>query len=229
MAEFAGLGIRTIYDFRTEAERLDRPDRVPPGARHVVADVLEDMTGHTPGRIMETMRNPRAAGAAFGDGKGVAMFVDQYRDFVRLRSAREAFRRAFLGVVEDPSGAALIHCTGGKDRTGWAVASLQLMLGVPRELVDADFLASNQYLKPGFESLFSDFEARGGDPDVLGSFLWVRPEYLEAALDEMRRSYGTIECYFANGLRLGDDGLEALRATFLPGAGVMPERGRLAS
>jgi protein-tyrosine phosphatase len=214
-AEFSRLGIRTIYDLRTEAERVERPDRVPPGTTHVVADVLGDMTGDTPGQIMETMRNPAAAGAVFGDGKGLAMFVNQYRNFVRLRSARESFGRAFAAVLEENSRAVLIHCTGGKDRTGWAVAALQLMLGVPRDVVIDDFLASNRYLRPGFESLFTDFENRGGDPDVLGSFLWVRLEYLDAALDEMRASYGTIERYFAEGLGLGNVRLEALRAAFL--------------
>jgi protein-tyrosine phosphatase len=214
-AEFARLGVRTIYDLRTEAERADRPDRVPPGVRYILVDALEDMTGHKPGRIMETMRDPGAASAAFGNGKGVAMFVDQYRDFVRLGSAREAFGRAFLGVMDERSRAVLIHCTGGKDRTGWAVAALQLILGVSREDVMKDFLASNEFLRPGFESMFADFEARGGDSEVLGSFLWVRPEYLDAALDEVRESYGTLEGYFADGLGLGNDGLEDLRAAFL--------------
>ena len=228
-AVFARLGIRTIYDLRTEAERVERPDRVPPGMTHVVADVLGDMTGDTPGQIMETMRNPAAAGAVFGDGKGLAMFVNQYRNFVRLRSARESFGRAFAALLDERSRAVLIHCTGGKDRTGWAVAALLLMLGVPRELVNDDFLASNRYLRPGFESLFADFQARGGDPDVLGSFLWVRLEYLDAALDEMRASYGTIEGYFAEGLGLGQDGLHALRAAFLEDARAAAGSASLAS
>jgi protein-tyrosine phosphatase len=103
------------------------------------------------------------------------------------------------------------------------------MLGVPAALVMADYLASNQHLRPGFESLFADFEAGGGDAEVLGSFLWVRPEYLEAGLDEMRRAYGTIECYFSDGLGLGDDGVEDLRATFLgdfqaPDEGISVDR-----
>lgn len=212
---FARLGIRTIYDFRTEAERAQRPDRIPLGARHVVADVLQDMAGNKPGQIMETMRDPASASRAFGDGKGVAMFVDQYRNFVRLDSARRAFGMAFRSVTDERSRPVLIHCTGGKDRTGWAVAALQLMLGVSAEPIMADYLASNQHLRPGFEDYFADFEARGGDPEVLGSFLWVRPEYLEAALEEMRRSYGTVEGYFADGLGLGDRGLEDLREAFL--------------
>jgi protein-tyrosine phosphatase len=217
-AAFARLGIRTIYDFRTEAEQAQRPDRVPPGTRHVAADVLENMTGHKPGQIMAIMRNPETAREAFGDGKGAAMFVDQYREFIRLDSARRAFGRAFAGVIYEGSRPVLIHCTGGKDRTGWAAAALQLLLGVPADLVMVDYLASNDHLRPGFESHFADFEASGGDPEVLSSFLWVRPEYLEAALDEMRRVYGTMDRYFSEGLGLGDSGLEDLRTTFLAGS-----------
>jgi protein-tyrosine phosphatase len=224
VAEFDRLGIRTIYDFRTAPERAARPDRVPSGARHIVADVLLDMTGHTPSRIMEAMRDPGSASRTFGDGKGAAMFVEQYRDFVRLGSARRAFGRALTSVIDERSRPVLIHCTGGKDRTGWAVAVLQLFLGVSPELVIEDFVASNRYLRPGFESLFADFEARGGDPEVLASFLWVRPEYLEAALDEMRRLYGTTDGYFAQGVGLGDDTLDALRATFLDGVSTPSRR-----
>lgn len=225
-AAFARLGIRTIFDFRTEAEKAQRPDRVPPGARYVEADVLENMAGNKPGQIMETMRNPATARQAFGDGKGAAMFVDQYRNFVRLDSARQAFGRAFASVIDEGSRPVLIHCTGGKDRTGWAAAALQLMLGVPSELVMADYLSSNDHLRPGFESYFADFEASGGDSDLLSSFLWVRPEYLEAALDEMRRTFGTLDRYFADGLGLGDGGLEDLRATFLAASSAPEERVR---
>lgn len=214
-AEFARLGIRTIYDFRTEVERTARPDRVSPDTRHVVADVLGGEADHNPGQIMEYMRNPRVAHEAFGNGKGAAMFVTQYREFISFDGARLAFGRVFRDLTNERYRPALIHCMGGKDRTGWAAASLQLLLGVPGDLVMADFLASNEHLQPMFQSFFDDFEARGGDPELLGAFLWVRPEYLEAALDEMRRSFGTIERYFADGLALDDGTLRGLRAAFL--------------
>jgi protein-tyrosine phosphatase len=79
----------------------------------------------------------------------------------------------------------------------------------------ADFLASNEHLQAMFQPFFDDFEARGGDPDLIADFMWVRPEYLESALDEMRTSYGTIERYFSHGLGLQGEALRALRAAFV--------------
>lgn len=217
-AEFDRLGVRTIYDFRTEPERTARPDRVPPGTQYVVADVVGTQAEHTPLQIMESMRNPAAAREAFGDGKGAAMFAAHYREFVTLDSARFGFGRVFKDLADERSRPALIHCAGGKDRTGWAAASLQLLLGVPEDLVMADFLASNEYLQAMFQPFFDDFEARGGEPGLIADFMWVRPEYLDAALDEMRGSFGTIERYFADGLALDDGAIDALRAAFLEGS-----------
>jgi protein-tyrosine phosphatase len=217
VSEFARLGIRTIYDFRTETERAARPDRVPSDTRHVVVDVLDGLAGHSPGEIQEAMRNPTLAREAFRDGKGTAMFVAQYRAFIGFDSARGAFGRVFRDLADEGCRPALIHCMGGKDRTGWAAASLQLLLGVPADLVMADFMASNEFLRPMFQGFFDDFEARGGDPELIAEFLWVRPAYLEAALDEMRNAFGTIERYFEDGLGLDQWALRGLRTAFLDG------------
>jgi protein-tyrosine phosphatase len=214
-AEFDRLGIRAIYDFRTEPERLARPDRVAHGTEYVPADVVGTQAEHTPLQIMSSMSDPAAAREAFRDGKGAAMFVNHYREFVSLDSARKAYGRVFRDLTDGRFRPALIHCAGGKDRTGWAAASLQLLLGVPEDQVLADFLASNEYLKPMFEPWFAEFEARGGDPGLIADFMWVRPEYLESVLGEMRRSYGTIERYFTDGLALDSDSIEVLRAVFL--------------
>jgi protein-tyrosine phosphatase len=182
-----------------------------------------DEAKHAPSQLMEAMRDPAVALEEFGDGKGTATFLAHYREFVSLESARLALGRVFGDLTEERHRPALIHCMGGKDRTGWAAASLQLLMGVPEDLVTADFLASNGNLRPMFQSFLDDFEARGGDPDLIAEFLWVRPEYLEAALDEMRTAYGTIERYFSDGLRLDDGQLRALREAFLEGE--RPERG----
>jgi len=56
-----------------------------------------------------------------------------------------ALHGQLLSLVEAMAAcdtAALIHCTAGKDRTGFAVAILMAALGVPMPQIMADYLAS---------------------------------------------------------------------------------------
>jgi len=45
--------------------------------------------------------------------------------------------------------------------------------------------------------------------------LGVKPEYLDASLDEMHKRYGTIENYFDKALGIDANGQQALRKRFL--------------
>lgn len=209
------LGIRTIYDLRTEGERIARPDRIPAGATYRVADVLAGAPGESPAAMQRTFADPVAATRAFGGGRGVAFFRGVYRDLVVLDSARAAYRIVFAGLADPAARPALFHCTTGKDRTGWAAAALLLFLEVPAEVVMDDFLASTRNLGPELQPFLDAFEARGGDPEVLRPLVGVHPEYLEIAIAEVGRVFGSIDGYLADGLGLDADARRRLRTAFV--------------
>jgi protein-tyrosine phosphatase len=110
---------------------------------------------------------------------------------------------------------ALLHCTTGKDRTGWAVAALLLLLGVTEDDVYADYLLTNKQLLPAMRPIVDRFVAAGGDADLLAPLLGVQAEYLDIAVDEMRQRFGSIEEYFINGLNLDQATIERLRTNFI--------------
>lgn len=211
----AGLGLRYIYDLRTEAERSMLPDERVPGATHVALDVLADDRQSMPARLLRLLADPGQAESMLGEGRGTAMFVASYRSFVELPSARAAFRRLFEGLAEPDRLPAVVHCTTGKDRTGWAVAALLLLLGVPRDDVMAEYLLTNEQLLPALSPMFTAFADAGGDPAVLHPVLGVRAEYLNHALHLVREQHGSIEGYFTGALGLGEASLAALRGRFL--------------
>jgi protein-tyrosine phosphatase len=218
MAAFAALGIRSVYDLRTEAERRVQPDRLPPGAEHIVLDVLRDSADAAPAQLFKVATDPQAAEALLGDGKGLALFESGYREIVRLPSASAAYHRLFSDLTHEEHRPALFHCATGKDRTGWAAASLLMLLGVPDDLVMKEYLLTNTELLPAEKPILDRFRALGGDPHVLRPVVAVAPEYLQAALDEMRKEFGTIEAYFTEGLTLDEADQQALRAAFVEGA-----------
>jgi len=218
MAAFAGLGIRSVYDLRTEAERTAQPDRLPPGTEYVVVDVLKDSVNAAPAQLFKVLADPQAAEEMLGGGKGLALFESGYREIFSLPSARAAYHRLFSDLTREEHRPALVHCTTGKDRTGWAAASLLMLLGVSDDLVMKEYLLTNAQLLPAEKPLIEHFQAQGGDPDVLRPVVGVAPEYLEAALDEMRKEFGAIGGYFSEGLKIDEGAQKALRAAFVEGA-----------
>lgn len=153
-----------------------------------------------------------------GGGRGIAMFREKYRQFVSLGSAREAYGVLFRGLAEPDELPALIHCATGKDRTGWAIAALQLLFGVADDVVRDDFLASNDELGPTLQPVIDRFVAAGGDASIFEPMARVRAEYLEIALDEVARRFGSIEAYFADGLGLDASIQDRLRDVFVEAA-----------
>jgi protein-tyrosine phosphatase len=215
VSALAGLGIRFVYDLRTEAERAIVPGERIPGATHVQLDVMADDRLAAPAQLLRLLSHPRAAKAALGNGRAVALFIEGYRSVVKLPSALAGLRKLYGRLAEEGSLPALCHCTTGKDRTGWTCAALQTLLGVPYEDVMEDFLASNRYVMPKYRTDIEEFAARGGDASLLEPVLSVRPEYLDASFDEVRRTYGSIEGYFGEGLGLDARAQQALHDRFV--------------
>ncbi|MEU8762978.1 tyrosine-protein phosphatase [Streptomyces sp. NPDC048659] len=211
----AALGIRTVVDFRTAAERTARPDHVPDGGRLLVADVLADFlatSGLPPAAQLKTLlSDPALAEEHLGGGRAQDAFRRTYRAFVNTESARASYR-AFLTELGDPyAGPLLFHCTAGKDRTGWAATIVLVLLGADEETVMTEYLAVNPGVRQAFAPMIEGFTAQGGDPELALALIGVVPEYLEAALDEVAVRHGSMEAYVRDGLGVPDEVVRVIR------------------
>lgn len=212
--DLATLAVRTVVDLRTVDERAARPDRVPAGARLVELDVLADLPSGAAAQLTSLFE---AHGGRL-DGLDVAeQMRATYRTFITSPAARAAYA-AFVRVIIDPERVpVLFHCTAGKDRTGWAGTILLLAAGVTREEAVDEYLAVNPAVRATYAPLLAQFAATGGDPDALAPFLEVRPDYLQAAFDELDRTYGSFDAYLSEGLGLTTVEVEALGRTMRAG------------
>jgi protein-tyrosine phosphatase len=199
LEQVALLKLKNDFDLRTEEEARNKPDEIPPGVKYHLLNVLAD-TPFDPTLVQSLLQEPQKANKALGGGRIEAMLTQVYRDFVSLPSANEAYREMLTSLGNPDRLPALFHCTAGKDRTGWGAAALLMLLGVPKETVMADFLRSNDYIFPARRNEIDAFVAAGGDPSIPQVLFGVKPKYLDAALDEMKQRYGTIENYFADAL-----------------------------
>ncbi|MGC4252324.1 MAG: tyrosine-protein phosphatase [Sphingobium sp.] len=204
----ASLGIAIVVDLRTMSERSREPDRLPPDASYVVADVMADAPEGVDGDMMATLTRAIAAGGA------VRRLEEANRAFVSSPAARQAYALLLRQVIAANGRPLLFHCTAGKDRTGWAAALLFTIAGVPREEVFRDYLASTDLLAAKNRQTLASLEKHGlnaRERAELDALLTVRRSFLAAAFAEVEHRYGSFDRYLQEGLALDLGEVEKLR------------------
>lgn len=179
--DFAGL-----IDFRIELERRAHPDRLPEGARTRLLEL-----GFLPTGTLEMLA--RVRGGTITVAEIEAEVLSHYRRFVTDHA--EVFSQTLAFAAQEEHYPLLLHCTSGKDRTGFAAALLLRAVGVPREAVEADYLLTNQYIRD-VSHLFGSQTPR----DVIDWLLSAQAGYIRAALDEIDARFGSFEGYLERGL-----------------------------
>ncbi|MEU1431817.1 tyrosine-protein phosphatase [Nocardia sp. NPDC005746] len=193
LAKLNTAGVTLDVDLRNGSERSGAPDRVPTGAQYKVADVVSFDSGIS-FHEFPVITLGRAVIDGLINGSSDLKMSIQYPFMVDFHGSDVAFGTLLRSIAGNSGGATVYHCTSGKDRTGWATAVLLTVLGVPRDVVNADFLASNKQL---------------GDAKA------VELSWLEAAFDEVDRLYGSVDKYVRDGLGLDQATIDALRAKLL--------------
>ncbi|HCN46154.1 MAG TPA: autotransporter outer membrane beta-barrel domain-containing protein, partial [Pseudomonas sp.] len=106
LATLNTLGISNVYDLRTASEIAATPDTLPAGAVYQNIDIIGSTTS---GANVTSISFTSAAQA-------VAMMEETNRAFVSDSGMRSQFAVLF-NELAGADGAALFHCTAGKDRT----------------------------------------------------------------------------------------------------------------
>lgn len=198
------LGIRTIVDFRSPGEQRRNPTNYArPQVRRLSLTVFSD----TPEGFFEERltRGLSPQGA-------LALMEEANRSFARERHA--AFRD-FFALFDNPENFPLIfHCTGGKDRTGFAAAMLYSVLGVSDSDIREDFLLSRKNTIPTNErSVHRLLEII--PPETLEVLMTVFPQFLEAALDEIEKAWGSRERFLREVLGVSSELAGKIRSFLL--------------
>lgn len=178
------LGIRTVVDLRTAEER---------------AEGLSAFEAHGIATIHEPLRSSDGASSPLPRDEvmrsmalGTFDWGELYWNMLHLNADR--FRRILELIARPDALPLLIHCAGGRDRTGVTAALVLLALGVRREHIAEDFALSSQLLALGapqaaFDRMFSKITDIPRD-DIVRAMA-TRAETMDALLARVRDYYGS--------------------------------------
>lgn len=212
--EFA---LRTVVDLRTEQERREKPDPQDAldGVRFVDAPVLSMSTlGITrEGGLKGALKMLQAV-----QEDPVRVMEDIYPSMILDEDSQRGFAKFFQAVLNADEESVLWHCTIGKDRAGLATALLLQALGVSREAIMADYLATNRYVQSHTSGLLDVLETYHV-ADKLEKSLHVLnsadPRFLLSALDAAERAYGSLDAYLEQAVGVSPDMRDELQRRYL--------------
>ncbi|MEV4412329.1 tyrosine-protein phosphatase [Catellatospora sp. NPDC049609] len=188
---FAELGVHTVIDLRHRVE-LERYGRAPQWCCTDWHNV--------------PLNNPVWRAEDYSPDAGVAAFlVARYLETTELAAADLV--RA-LELVATGSGPTVVHCWGGRDRTGVVIALALELVGVS----DADIAADYQLTEHGTARYLAWREVNRPERPPLAPFLSRTPaEAMHAFLGLLRERHGSVSGYLT-GAGLAPEHVTMLRA-----------------
>jgi len=194
-------GIRTVIDLRGDHEREDDPPaELPVHVVHVPFMEASEAEWEEIGEEIE------AAAAAAPDV--AASTRDVYLIFLERFEANVA--RAVRAVADAPAGGIVIHCVGGKDRTGLLSAFLLRLAGVDDATIAADYALSEERLLTRHEAWFAAAESEA-ELERLRRIAQTPASSMAGVFEELERRYGGVEGYLRHS-GVSEDELERARA-----------------
>lgn len=214
LAHLQALRLELVVDLRRPTERHEAVDR---HVEHLARLIDND--------IGDEAESPHITFLRKGDDSEAgldAFFTDYYRKAPFEPRHVDLFRRAFAALIQI-EGAALVHCTAGKDRTGMLSALILAALDVHPDDRMADYLKTNLALQTPerIARVIPTVEAvtgRKANETMVRAMLGVKAMFLDTAFHAIETEAGSVEAYLAR-LGFGAAERDRLKARLLVPAG----------
>lgn len=189
------LKIASVFDLRNLPERIAAPSAWPP-ASDLVRLHVQPHDHQVAGADLQQLL-ARLSNGTLEASHTAEIMRDTYRAMPSLFA--DVLGVLFHTLAEPDAGATLIHCTAGKDRTGFVCAMLLFALDVPFEQIMHDYLASASHYP--LARLVAHMEKLAGQAldertcVALAEMAQVKASYLELAVDEIVNAWGSVSGY----------------------------------
>ena len=213
MARLADMDFALIVDLRRTPERLREVARRVEDGRHHMIEHAGPSEAAVP---------PHLAALQTGD-VGVddvtRQMIAGYRGYP-FDPYYIAIYREYFAKLAEVDGPVLIQCHAGKDRTGVLCALTLHVLGVDKDAIYEDYLATNIHNKADarMNEMAENYRVTYGrtpTDDFLRKLMSVEEGYLDAAYAAIAEGHGDVDAYLRDVVKLTPEGAAAIREKLL--------------
>jgi protein-tyrosine phosphatase len=207
LGQIKRLGIRLVCDFRTEAETRKLPDRFPDSEAIGYVRLPVQHGDFEPTSVFERIKK--------GDYDWISehFMLQGYIDSVERHP--QVWARLFKLLLDPRNRPLLLHCTGGKDRTGVAAALILLALGVPEKTVVEDYGLSDEFNAPVRQEINDALRPLGVDICKVEPYFTAPESRIRALLEYIEDRYGSAVDYLVKKAGVSEALLNRLKEDLL--------------
>ena len=199
LAQLSDLNISTQIDLRKQEEVLDqgRGPLEDMGAKYINISVIPEGGSEKLNKLV-------------GD---TGISGKRYLGY--LEFGPTSWLRLFGILADEENLPVLLHCTAGKDRTGVSTAFLLSVLGVSREVIEADYLLTNLDTERQADFIESTVGyPEGYDREKMISIAGVPKDAMKDFLDGVESKWGSVVEYLEK-IGVTQEQMDQVRLNFL--------------
>jgi protein-tyrosine phosphatase len=198
------LGIRAVVDLRSVQERINHPSEWKSGAAEQVNSKITDTKAMLSEIFSGDINDPKVCHDRFSTfyARIPELYADEFAQMFALIARGEV--------------PVLVNCSAGKDRTGVAAALILTILGVSKEEIFADYMATEERLRnnPAFMQMLSGkiIKSYAALPPAAQNILMgVHPDHLAAVFAYIENEYRSVAHYLEARLSISQDQQDQIR------------------
>lgn len=212
------MDIRLVIDLRTEREIAEHRPTELSGAEYrylYLPATAQPELSKSKHMSTEVFSQSRRAKRDFGSYENY--MLEMYKFIVFDPVCRQKLKTVF-DLLINAEGCTVFHCNSGTDRTGIISMLIESALGVDRQLIVDDYMASKTFQKrrrywQKFGLIIAPVPIRFRQ--LLLAQMLPKPQYIMRLMDEIESRYGSVTGYIKNALGVTDEQLQILKDKYL--------------
>lgn len=202
IARLKSLGIKTIVDLRPSEEVVN--NSLLSANFNIVR--LPINTKDTKGLLNEVLDQ------SINRRELKSYMKKVYVDIARNNNVQ--FKEVFKLLLDESNYPIVFACESGKRQVGVLSSYILSALGVNQDVIMVDYKRSNDFIDMSEANTYAS-NLPNSAQEALTALVLAQPDYLEAAIQEVKSSYGNVDSFFKEGLGLTDKDIVKLRSMLL--------------